>query len=160
FLKDGSFLLPSERTGWKHLYHFDKSGNLKQAVTSGEWEACTLHRVDEEAGWVYFSGTCDSSIAGNLYRVKLDGSGLQRLTASPGDHRVNVGPGAKYFIDTWSTRATPPQVRLYQADGSPARTLDTNPVYALEEYKLGQHELVRIKTEDGFVLEGSVLKPP
>ena len=28
FLKDGSFLLASERTGWKHLYHFAKDGKL------------------------------------------------------------------------------------------------------------------------------------
>ena len=26
FLADGSFLLASEGSGWKHLYHFDKDG--------------------------------------------------------------------------------------------------------------------------------------
>src|SRR5207253_2799821 len=81
FLKDGSFLLPSERTGWKHFYHFDSSGKLIRPVTSGEWEARVLQHVDEEKGWVYFSGTKDSAIAQNLYRIKLDGTGLERLTA-------------------------------------------------------------------------------
>jgi dipeptidyl aminopeptidase/acylaminoacyl peptidase len=51
-------------------------------------------------------------------------------------------------------------VRLCRADGAAARTLDTNPVYALEEYRRGAYELVQIRTPDGFLLEGSLLKPP
>src|SRR5437016_578847 len=49
---------------------------------------------------------------------------------------------------------------LHQTDGTPARTLDTNPVYALEEYALGAVELVRVKAPDGFELEASVVRPP
>ncbi len=160
YLKDGSFLLASERTGWKHFYHFEATGKLKGPVTSGPWEARQLHLVDEQTGWVYFSGTRDSAIASNLYRVRLDGSGLQRLTTAPGDHRVRVSPKGNFFIDTWSNHLTPTKVMLQHTNGTPARTLDTNPVYALEEYRLGAYELVQIKTPDGFVLEGSVLKPP
>ena len=51
-------------------------------------------------------------------------------------------------------------MRLCKADGTPARTLDTNPVYAREEYRVGNYELVQIQTPDGFVLDGSLLKPP
>jgi dipeptidyl-peptidase-4 len=160
YLKDGSFLLASERTGWKHFYHYDPSGKLKGAVTSGTWEARQLYRVDEPAGWVYFSGTRDSSIATNLYRVRLDGTGLQRLTTATGEHEVSVSPKGNFFLDTWSNHTTPTKVLLQHTDGTPARTLDTNPVYALEEYRRGAHELVQIKTPDGFVLEGSLLKPP
>jgi dipeptidyl aminopeptidase/acylaminoacyl peptidase len=160
FLKDGSFLLPSERTGWQHLYHYTKDGKLKRAVTEGEWEVRTLHRVDEKGGWVYFSGTKDSPTGRNLYRIKLDGGGLQRLTPGSGDHNVSISPKANLFVDSHSNHQTPTTVRLYRTDGSPARTLDTNPVYALEEYDLGKLEMVQIKTPDGFVLEGSLLKPP
>jgi dipeptidyl-peptidase-4 len=160
FLKDGSFLLASERSGWKHLYHFAGDGKLLGPVTSGSWEAEKLHLVDEEAGWVYLTGTTEDGISPNLYRVRLDGSGLQRLTATAGEHRLSVGPKGKLFVDTWSDHATPTQVRLYRTDGALARTLDTNPVYPREEYRFGTYERVQIKTADGFVLEGSVLKPP
>jgi dipeptidyl aminopeptidase/acylaminoacyl peptidase len=159
FLKDGSFLLPSERTGWKHLYHFTKEGKLGKPLTSGEWEARTLHVVDEAGAWVYFSGTRDGPLAANLYRVKLDGS-LERLTTSPGDHRVSVSPKGNLFIDSHSDHQAPVQVRLCRTDGSLARALDTNPVYVIEEYRRGQYEMVRIPAADGFVLEGSLLKPP
>jgi dipeptidyl aminopeptidase/acylaminoacyl peptidase len=167
FLKDGSFLLTSARTGWNHLYHFDPDGKLKGAVTSGEWEVTTgpflshpVELVDEKAGWVYFTAKKDSPLASNLYRVKLDGSGLERLTSASGDHRVVVSPKGNLFIDTWSSHAEPARVRLCQTDGAPARTLDTNPVYTREEYKVGTFELVHVPTPDGFVLDGSLLKPP
>lgn len=160
FLKDGSFLLPSERTGWKHLYHYAADGKLKGPVTSGEWEARTLHLIDEPTGYVYVSGTRDSHTGSNLYRVRLDGTNLERLTTGDGDHRALVDPKGKRFVDTWSDAQTPTQVRLFNVDKTLARTLDTNPVYALEEYKRGAFERVQIKTADGFELEGSLLKPP
>jgi len=167
FLQDGSFLLTSARSGWNHLYHHDRDGKLKGPVTSGEWEVTTgpfqshpIERVDEKAGWVYFTAKKDSPIAANLYRVKLDGSGLERLTAAAGDHHVAVSPKGGLFIDTWSSHAGPARVRLCKADGAPARTLDANPVYGREEYRTGTFEMVHIKTADGFVLDGSLLKPP
>src|SRR5262249_22095517 len=91
---------------------------------------------------------------------KLDGGGLERVTAAGGDHRVKVSPKGNLFVDAWSSRSSPTQVRLCKADGSPARAMDTNPVYVREEDRLGGFEPVRIKTADGFVLEASLLKPP
>jgi dipeptidyl aminopeptidase/acylaminoacyl peptidase len=176
FLKDGSFLLASERTGWRHLYHFDKDGKLIRAVTGGEWEAQALHHVDEENGWVYLSGTKDSPIGVNLYRCRLDGSALERLTSAPGSHQIGVtnfferlaggnrpsgvSPNGKLFIDVWTNFTTPTQVHLCQTDGTMVRTLDTNPVHAREEYRFGKFEHVEIKLADGFVLEGTLVRPP
>ena len=42
---------------------YDASGRLIRPVTSGDWEARTVHHVDAKGGWVYVSGTRDSSIA-------------------------------------------------------------------------------------------------
>jgi dipeptidyl-peptidase 4 len=160
FLEDGSFLMFSERSGWKHLYRFDRGGKVLAQLTRGPWEVRNLHLVDEKGGWAYLSGTRDSHLALNLYRVKLDDGTVERLTASGGDHRVSLAPTAKYFLDTWSDHDTAPQVRLYRASGTPARTIDTNPVYLREQYRQGKQEFVQIRTPDGFVLEGTVLKPP
>ena len=59
FLPDGSFLFPSERNGWKHLYHYDPAGKLLAQVTDGEWEVKDVLRVDGEARQVYFTGFDD-----------------------------------------------------------------------------------------------------
>jgi len=142
FFSDGSILLFSARTGWKHLYLYDKDAKLKQTVTKGEWEARRLEHVDEENGWIYVTGMRDSHIAGNLYRVKIDSGKVKRLTKAPGDHRVNVSPNGRYFIDTWSNDSTPAKVTLYGINGRKIRTLDTNPVYNCQEYRFGTYKLV------------------
>ncbi|MCH8332727.1 S9 family peptidase [Candidatus Sumerlaeota bacterium] len=159
FLDDGSFLLLSERTGWKHIYRFDEDGSLRAQVTDGAWEVRRIDLVDEDSGLIYFTATRDSHIAHNLYRIELDGTGLERLTVSPGHHRVNLSPKGNYFIDTWSDIKTPRRVRLYRTDGTPSRDLDTNPAGAIEEYRLGVYEQFQIETSDGFALEASLLKP-
>ncbi len=160
FLKDGSFILPREETGWKHLYHYSKEGKLLKQLTSGEWEARALLQVDEANGWVYFLGTRDSPTSQNLYRVKLDATGLALLSSGGGDHVVQVSPKGNYVIDSWSDNTTPTKVHLHSPDGAKVRMLDTNPVYAVEDYEFLAWEVVQIKTPDGFLLEGMILTPP
>jgi dipeptidyl-peptidase-4 len=160
WLKDGSFLWSSERTGWNHLYHYTADCRQHRAVTSGKWEARALHGVDEANGWVYFSGTEHSHIGGDIYRIKLEGGGLQRLTEAPGTHGAKFNPSLSHFIDTWSDVTTPPQVRLYSSDAKLVRVIDENKVAAFSEYKLSKPEFLQVKTRDGFVMEAVMIKPP
>src|SRR5215475_7436509 len=109
---------------------------------------------------IYFSGTERSHIGGDAYRIKLDGSGLQRLTEAPGTHNTNFNPSFSHFIDTWSDATTPPQVRLYSSDGKLVRVIDENKVAALSQYKLSKPEFPQVKTRDGFVMEAMMIKAP
>jgi dipeptidyl-peptidase-4 len=160
WLKDGTFLWSSERTGFKHLYHYRPDGTLVRQVTDGRWEARTLHGVDEAGGWIYFSGTERSPVGGDVYRVRLDGSGLQRISAAPGTHTAAFNPSFTLYIDTWSDLTTPPQVRVHRADGTEARTIHAEPVKALAEYRLSKPALLQVKARDGFVMEAMLIKPP
>ena len=160
FLKDKSFLLFSERDGWKHIYHFDQAGKQIGRITEGPWEVRQIHAVNEEDGWIYFSGTRDSHLASNLYRVRMDGSELTRLTSGPGSHLVTVNPQGTMYTDSFSAHNVPTQVNLCGTDGQVLRRLDINPIPALDEYQLCDVELVQINTQDGVTLEGTLVKPP
>jgi dipeptidyl-peptidase 4 len=160
WLKDGSFLWPSERTGWQHLYRYKADGTLVGALTSGPWEVRTVHGVDEGTGWVYFSGTERSPIGGDVYRARLDGSARTRLSSAPGTHTATFNPSFTLYVDSWSDAQTPTQVRLHRADGSLARVIDENRVKALAEYRLARPEFLQVKTRDGFVMEAMMIKPP
>lgn len=160
WLRDGSFLWLSERNGWRHLYRYNEDGILVRPVTSGRWEVRAVHGVDEPRGWIYFSGTERSPISQHVYRVKLDGSGLERLSGPDGFHAANFSRGFSYYIDRWSDVRTPPQTRLHQADGRERRVLDENRVAALGEYRLSKPDFVQVKARDGFVMEAMMIKPP
>jgi dipeptidyl-peptidase-4 len=160
WLKDGSFLWLSERTGWRHLYHYRADGTLIRAVTGGKWEVRTLLGVAEDAGSVFFNGTKDSPIGNQTYRARLDGTSLERLTQSEGSHRSIFSPSHSHFVDYWSDIQTPAQMRLYHSDGTLVRVVDENRVDVLKEYALGSAELVPIRTNDGFAMETMMIKPP
>jgi dipeptidyl-peptidase-4 len=160
WLKDGSFLWKSERNGWMHLYHYSGDGKLIKQVTDGKWEVRELEGVDEANGWVYFRGTEHSHIAEQVYRIKLDGTGMTRLSQTEGNHHPSFNEQATLFIDSWSDINTPTQVRLFNADGSNVRVIDENRVEALGQYKLGKPEFLQVKTRDGFLMEAMMIRPP
>ncbi|MGL6073811.1 MAG: DPP IV N-terminal domain-containing protein [Fimbriiglobus sp.] len=161
-LKDGSFLLQSERTGYKHIYHFKPTGELIKAITSGEWEARSILRVDEEMGYVYFMGTKDGSNRENLYRARLDGSAIELLTPGEFTHTVNLAPKGPYFVSTYSNLTTPPRTAVFAAGQADAlRELSTNtPSPEVEKYTFGKVERVQVPMKDGFVCEGILTYPP
>ncbi len=160
WLQDGSFLWLSARSGFTHAYHYSAEGALLSQITKGRWELRTLHGVEQNGGWIYFSGTERSPIGGDVYRVKLDGTGLERLSKAAGTHNAVFSPSFAYFIDSWSNVSTPVQVRLHRDNGQDVRVLHDNPVAAFGQYKLSAPEFVQVKTRDGFVMEAMMIKPP
>ena len=160
WLKDGSFLWQSARSGWQHIYHYAQDGKLLHQVTDGNWEARSIDGVNEDTGFVYLSSTEHSPIAPQEYRVKLDGSGFTRLTTGEGTHKASLSPTGSFFVDSWSDVNTPTQMRLYDGDGKLVRAIAENKVDALNQYKLGSTELLKVKTRDGFEMEAMMIKPP
>ena len=160
WLKDGSFLWLSDRSGWRHIYHCGADGKLINEVTKGDWDVRTLDSVDEAKGTVYFSGTEHSFIANHEYAIKMDGTGLTRLTQTEGNHRTSFNSNSSHFIDSWNDVNTPTQVRLYDSAGKLVRAIDENKVDALSQYKLGKVEFMNVKTRDGFNMEAMMIKPP
>ena len=130
FFDDDSFLVRSDKDGWRHLYRISASGKGDQQITAGPWEVRDVVDVDQAGGWVYFLGTRDSHLAVNLYRAKIDGETqeVERLTPDDGRHRVNLAPDRKLFVDSFSTLQSPTRVLMREVDGSWQRLLDDNPV--------------------------------
>jgi len=160
WLKDGSFIWASERDGWEHLYHYSSDGKLLRQITDGKWEVRSIEGVDEANGFIYFTAMEHSPIAPHAYRIKLDGTGLTRITTAEGSHRIDLSPASNYFVDVWTDLNTPSQIRLHDAAGKLVRVIAENKVDALKQYKLGAPELLQVKTRDGFVMEAMMIKPP
>jgi dipeptidyl-peptidase-4 len=161
WLKDGSFLWLSERSGWRHFYHYAAGGTLVRQITQGEWEIRRTHGIDPSGTWVYFSSTTHSPIGLDLYRVRLDGTGLQRVSTAAGRHHVFVNPSRTLFLDSWSDITKPPQVRVHSTTTRDlVRVVDANNVPSLKEHGLSMPELMQVKTRDGFDMEAVMIKPP
>jgi len=160
FFKDGKrFLWSSERSGYRHLYLYDLDGKELGQVTKGEWEVTGLGAVDEERGEVYFTATEKSPMERQVYRVKVDGTGMERVTKSDGMHHAMFAPDASAFADTCSNTSAPPRQELLGADGTRIATIEENKVPELAEYHLSPVEFVKVRADDGTELNAYLIKP-
>lgn len=171
FLKNGKeFLWASERTGYAHLYRYSIEGNLINPVTKGNWAVASsggaaywvrssMSFVDENEGVVYFTGNEKSPFEKHLYSVKLDGTGMKRISKEDGVHKITFSPAGKYYIDNYSNITTPPVLSLHNSDGTNVKQIASYNPDRLAAIDLQKPEQFRIKAKDGFDLPAEILKP-
>ncbi len=159
--ESGQFLWTSERDGWDHLYLYDLQGNLIRRLTEGSWPVLRVLAVDEQNGWVYFTGHAEARVYDtHVYRVGLDGKGLKRLTEAEGQHAAELSPSKSYFLDRHSSLNRPPRVDLRSADGELLRTLAQADISELEAVGWDPPEEFVVKAADGTTdLWGVIYKP-
>ena len=137
-LGNGSeFLWWSERDGFGHLYLYDGEGNLQNQVTSGPWLVAQLLHVDEASRTVYFTAAGREEGRHpyhlHLYRVGLDGSGLELLSSEDAVHQITVSPSGSYFVDQYSAPEMAPIAVVRGRDGSVVQSIENADISRLEE---------------------------
>ncbi len=167
------FYWVSDRDGFAHLYRYDYSGKLLNAVTSGQWEVTFVHHIDAKNRKVYFTSTEASPLERQLYVADIDGKNKRRITNTPGRHTVNMAPGTAdrsdgpgngngvYFIDRYSNVTTPTQVELWDAKGTRIKVLEANSRVSdfVNKNSFAPKELTSFTTSDGQKIDISIIKP-
>lgn len=171
FLKDGKhFIRASERDGYRHLYRYTLDGTLVNRITRGNW---TIHSaggqvfwvdravnaIDEKKGWIYFTAQEKSPLERHLYRIRFDGSGMERLSKGEGFHSAAFSPDARYYFETFSNLRTLPSLSLYRSDGRLQQTLAKPRPELLDKFAPQYPEIFSIPAPDGFPLPAELLKP-
>ncbi|HEY9284838.1 MAG TPA: S9 family peptidase, partial [Pyrinomonadaceae bacterium] len=171
FLADGRhFLWASERDGFYHLYRYTLDGRLVNQVTRGEWALASsgggafwvrqsVVGIDESQGWVYFTAMERSPVERHLYRIRLDGSGMTRLSAEPGVHGISMPPDARFYLDHFSDIRTLPSLALHRADGARQLQLAAPRPELVARFDVQYPELLTIPAADGFPMPARLLKP-
>ena len=158
FLRDGSFVFLSERSGFLHLYRHAADGAPENAITKGEWMVDGPWTVDEKMGTVWFRATTKDPRERQVFVAKLDGSSMTRVTREPGVHTPVFAPDAAHFVDTFSSAAAPPRAVVRSAAGSAVGPLDDRKD-PLDGYELGTVELGSFAGTDGTVFYTRLVKP-
>lgn len=165
FFRDGSFLIFSERTGWRHLYRVSADGTKQDPVTSGDWEARSLLAVDREEAFALIVGTKDSHIAEHIYRVNLNPTcprteAVTRVSPDEGSHSADVSLHGGLFVDTWSSLTQPTAVVLRDSGGAEIRRLREPATVPLDKYRFGKVELLDLPMADQSTTAAVVVYPP
>jgi dipeptidyl-peptidase-4 len=171
FKKKKQFIWTSERDDYRHLYLYRLDGQLIRQLTKGNFQVVSSSRgllsgagglvgVDEKRGFVYFTSNRKSLRERHLYRVKMNGKGLKRLSTGAGVHAVWFSPGLKYYLDTYSNTMFPHELALYNADGSKRKIVTPSAKEVVKAWDLVPPEFHTFKTGDGLELAIMMTKPP
>ncbi len=153
FLADNKgFIIKSDKDGWGHLYLYGMAGRLKNKITQGNWTVTNAVHVDEKKRHVYFTAKKEASARTDLYRVRLDGKELTRLTFGAFTHNTQPSPAGTYFITTYSNVAMPQKMALCKSGGAMMQELGDSKTEKFAEYELAKTELFRVMTPDGYDL--------
>ncbi|WP_158605602.1 S9 family peptidase [Amycolatopsis panacis] len=151
-LSTGEVLWWSQRTGWGHLYRYDRDGTVT-TLTSGDWMVRHVVTIDEDARRVVFTAGGQDPEADpylqQLCSVSLDGGPVEAITSDGLDHSVTPSQSGRYFVDLTSRWDVPAVVVLRDRAGAVVTELERSDATALYEAGWTAPERAVVKAADG-----------
>ncbi len=159
FVSGGRELLwTSNRTGFRHIYLYDRSGRLLKQLTKGNWVVNSIAGLDEQDGWLYYISNEAATLGRDLFRIKMDGSGSERITKESGTHTINMNPSATVLVDRFSSLTQTPL--QWVQDLATGKRIELFKERDLEEFGLVVPEMKELNTPDGATIRVLLYKPP
>ena len=162
FLDDNSFIITSEKDGYNHLYHYDKTGKLLKQITQGKWEVTEYYGYNPKAKRIYYQSTEPGSINRGIYSIALSGKDKQALAVEAGTNEATFSPDFSLFINEFSSVKKP---NLYTLNDSKTgkvvkEILNNNELeQKIATYKKSTKEFFEITTKNGDKLNAWMIKP-
>jgi len=156
-----SFFWISDRDGYSHVYQYDYEGNVLEQLTSGAYDVVSVKAIDPAKKTLFYLSGEISPMELNLFSVKFNGKGKKQITTNTGNHRVNVAPAGRYFIDSYSSTTAPSTIDLRNEKGNLIKNLagHQGALDHLEKYAYAPRELFTFTTSDGQEIDGYLIKP-
>ncbi|HET8810598.1 MAG TPA: S9 family peptidase [Flavobacteriaceae bacterium] len=162
FLNDNSFIWTSEKSGWNHIYHYSKTGELLNQVTVGQWVVTSFYGFDPNTGRIYFQSTENGSINRDVFSIRTNGTNKVQLTQRTGTNSADFSADYTYFINSYTSADTPYIFTLHLAkNGKLVREIKDNSklLEFLKPYHLSEKEFSTIHI-NGNDLNMWMIKPP
>ena len=154
----------SERSGWGQYYLYNKDGQLKNPVTTGDFMAGRITEMDTLGRSFVFEGYGREKGINPEYRlfykVNFDGSDLTLLTPGDGFHSIDLAKNGKYLIDNYSRADQEPIAELRDTKGRKIMELERPDLHLLYEMGWRKPERIKVKAADGITdLYGVMYRP-
>jgi dipeptidyl-peptidase-4 len=173
---DGAIVLSNWSDGHNqlYLYSYDKSkplnsdAKLDRQLTKGDFEVGDVYNVDIARKIVDYASNEGDPLEQQLWQANFNGERRQ-LSEGAGFHQATFSPDGGAFIDKFSTRMTPPVMRVCRttdkAGDKPGEKSGADScrvfweTHALDSYHLHPPEQFEVKAHDGTTLYATLLLP-
>ena len=153
-------LLPSDRSGYMHLYLYDHNGRLLREVGDGKYDITGVYGYDEKTGDIYYQAAALNPHDRQIYVSHKNGK-VERLTDQNGWNTAVFSGDYQYFLNTWSDRNTPYVYTTRNNKGKVIAThLDNKELLQkTQQYGWSRKEMFTFTTSEGVKLDGWMIKP-
>ena len=163
YLSNGKeFIYSSEADGYKHLYLYNTHGVLIRQLTKGDFDVSQFLGLDQKSKTLYYVSTEISPLERHFYSLSIDGKRKTRLSASAGNHDINMSRDFQFYFDHHSSAAHPEVVTLYKTKNNQRQAvLEKNEKLETDvvSYAIVPKQFFTFAIEDGTLLNGYMLKP-
>jgi dipeptidyl-peptidase-4 len=172
FLDGGArFIWASERSGFNHLYLYQKDGTLLRQLTRGEWPVAQAGRnggavraVDAAGGMIWFTGFRESATEKHLYRVPLAGGEVERMTTEGGWYDAALAKDGSFYVEYGEGPLRPPYTAIRSAAGELLAWINENALtegHPYHPYLAGHREYSfgTLEADDGTPLNYQLMLP-
>ena len=161
YLEDGRFVVTSERDGYAHLYLHDKNGFELSQLTRGDYDVTDFYGYDAARKLFYYQAAEESPLRREVCFTSADGKKKGKFPGTPGTNRALFSKGFNYYINYFTDLHTPLQVTLHDWKGKQIRVLEDNNALRekLKLFNVPEKEFFRVRTSDGTMLNGWMIKP-
>ena len=110
----GQFLWESDRTGWRQVFLYDRSGRLVRQVTNDGSDVTGVVGVDEARGEIYVQHAAPTPTQRQIFRYSLRSGRGTQVTSARGWHSMTLSPNGRYAVMTHSDINTPSVATLVE----------------------------------------------
>lgn len=153
-----SFVIGSERSGYRHLYEYDYSGNCTRTLTSGEWNVTAYYGHDPKTGIHYVQTTQLGPQNRNVAAVDARGK-VSMLNPVEGTERAWFSSNCQYYLRNFSTALQPPVYTLCDNKGKALVTVEDNAEYAAKYASAPKKEFLKVPNAEGEMMNAFIIKP-
>ncbi|MFO8002309.1 MAG: S9 family peptidase [Marinilabilia sp.] len=163
FLDDGRhFVYVGQEDGYNHIHLYSMAGVKVRQVTSGEWDVTRFYGFDTDDERFYFQAAKTSPLQREVYAIGMEGEEMERLTPEDGINKASFSENFEYFVNTWSSVESVPQVAVFEGDGGRVRVMEDNESLKerVAEYELPEKTFFSFETSEDVKLNGYMIRPP
>ena len=153
-----SFVIGSERSGYRHLYEYDYNGNMLRQLTKGDWNVTNYYGRDPKTGLHYVQTTQNGPINRNVASVDSKGN-VNMLNKAEGTESASFSKNFAYYLRRYSSATVPPQYTVCNSKGKVLKTLETNEAYAAKYSAAPRMEFLKVKNAVGEEMDAYIIKP-
>lgn len=154
---DKSFVIGSERSGYRHLYEFDYSGNQIRQITSGDFNITAFYGHDKRTDTYYVQTTSLGAINRNVASVTK--AGLKLLHAQEGTESASFSSNFEYYLRSYNSATVPPQYTVWTTKGKKVADVELNTSYAAKYASAPKMEFLKVKNDEGQEMNAYIIKP-